>query len=114
MAVALEQTSTVSDRMPLTRLPQRDRLHACPHPECTRDVPGLMWACFEHWQALPPTIRQGIWAATRRPGLGSLQLRNAEERAFAFWGAIERELREIAEGGASAAGTPVEPPRTTA
>jgi hypothetical protein len=91
-----------------TRLTQRDALHPCPHPECSRTVPALMWACLEHWQGLPPPIRQGIWAATRTSGPGSLQLQNAEERAFAFWGSIERELREIA------AGESAEPPRTIA
>jgi hypothetical protein len=114
VAIAVEQKRMVSRRMPLTRLPRRDTLHACPHPECSRDVPALMWACFEHWQALPAPIRQGIWAATRASGAGSLELQNAEERAFAFWGAIERELRALAEGDPSVAGTSVEPPRTPA
>jgi hypothetical protein len=114
VAVALEQTSTVSRRLPLTRLAQRDTLHACPHPECSRAVPALLWACSEHWQALPAPIRQGIWSATRDSGPGSPQLQAAEERAFAFWGAIERELRALAAGEHPAAGTPAEPPRTTA
>jgi hypothetical protein len=97
-----------------TRLTQRDAMHPCPHPECSRTVPALMWACLEHWQGLPPPIRQGIWAATRTSGPGSLQLQNAEERAFAFWGSIERELREIAAGGAPGRDTSAEPPRTIA
>jgi hypothetical protein len=115
VAVALRQTSTVSERLPPARLAQRDALHPCPHPECSRTVPALMWACLEHWQGLPPPIRQGIWAATRTSGPGSLQLQNAEERAFAFWGAaIERELRELAAGDAPGCSTSAEPPRTIA
>ena len=85
-----------------------------PHPECSRTVPALMWACLEHWQGLPPPIRQGIWAATRTSGPGSLQLQNAEERAFGFWGAIERELRELVAGDAPGNSTSAEPPRTLA
>ena len=99
--------------MPLARLSPRQSLHACPHPECSRAVPGLMWACFEHWQALPPAIRQGIWAATRGPGPGSLQLQEAEQRAYAYWGAIEQELLTLA-GGAPVGAASLEPPRATA
>ena len=63
---------------------------------------------------LAAPLRQGIWAATRGPGSGSLQLQNAEEGAFAFWGTIERELRALAAGGPTVARTPFEPPRTPA
>jgi hypothetical protein len=102
----------MSGRLPLARIPQRTTVHACPHPECSRHVPALMWACLEHWQALPPPIRQGLWAAARTAGPGSPQLQGAEERAFAFWGAIERELRELTLDASN--GAPVEPPRATA
>jgi hypothetical protein len=102
VAIAHGWTSTVSE------------LHACPHPECSRTIPSLMWACLEHWQGLPPPIRQGIWAATRTSGQGSLQLQNAEERAFAYWGTIERELRDLAAGEAPGGSTTAEPPRTIA
>ena len=114
MDVVHRQTTTVSARMPLIRLAQRDALHPCPHPECSRTVPALMWACLEHWQGLPPRIRQGIWAATRTSGPGSLQVQDAEERAFAFWGTIERELRELVAGDAPGSSTSAEPPRTPA
>ena len=92
----------MSDRLPLTRLSRRTTQHACPHPDCTRTVPGLIWACSEHWQGLPPTIRQGIWAATRGAGQGSLQLDRAEREAFAFWGSLERDLRELSSPPAHA------------
>ena len=59
--------------------------HACPHPGCTRQVPPLMWACFEHWQALPVEIRQDIWTAGRGTEPRTLVLRTATERALAFW-----------------------------
>jgi hypothetical protein len=101
----------VSERMPTA---QGDALHTCPHPECSRTVPSLMWACLEHWQGLPPPIRQGIWSAIRTSGQGSLQLQNAEERAFAYWGTIERGLRELAVAEAPGGSTPAEPPRTIA
>jgi hypothetical protein len=113
VAVAVEEKRTVSRRLPLSRLPQRDSTHACPHPECGREVPSMMWACLAHWQALPPRVRQGIWAAGRSVGPGSLQLQEAEERAFAYWGTIERELRELAAATGTVAGT-AGPPRATA
>jgi hypothetical protein len=113
VAVAVGRKRAVSQRLPLRRLRQADALHACPHPECARAIPALMWSCFEHWQALPPEIRQGIWAATRSSGPGSLQVQNAEERAFAFWGAIERELRELTATPAVPRSS-LEPPRTIA
>jgi hypothetical protein len=96
--------SSVSDRLPLTRLPQRNQLHTCPHPECDEQVPALMWACLGHWQTLPPRIRQSIWAAFRMHGPGSMPLQQAEEHAFAYWGALEREFQPV----------DAEPPRTTA
>lgn len=113
MPVAVKAKRAVSRRLPLARLPQRDSTHACPHPECGCAVPSLMWACSEHWQALPPQVRQGIWASGRTAGPGSLQLQEAEERAFAYWGTIERGLRELAEGTAPLPGT-AGPPRATA
>ena len=63
----------------------RNATHECPHPDCARQVPPLMWACFEHWQALPPVIRQYIWTAGRGPADLTLVLRTATERALAFW-----------------------------
>jgi hypothetical protein len=114
VAVAVIRTRAVSQRMPLRRLRQADMLHACPHPDCSHAIPALMWSCFEHWQALPPVIRQGIWAAGRSSGAGSLQVQNAEERAFVFWGEIERELRELIAGDPAIPSTSAEPPRTTA
>jgi hypothetical protein len=94
----------MSNRLPLTRLPQRHESHPCPHPDCARTLPALIWACDEHWQALPPTIRQGIWAASRGAGPQSLQLDRAEQAAFAFWGSIERGLRELSTPPAHAHG----------
>jgi hypothetical protein len=114
VAVAAVRTRTVSQRLPLRRLRQADTLHACPHPDCGRAIPALMWSCFEHWQALPPVIRQGIWAATRSAGPGSLQVQNAEERAFALWGTIERELRELTAGDPVLPTSSAEPPRSIA
>jgi hypothetical protein len=87
--------AAVSDRQPLNRLPQRVQVHTCPHPECSRTVPSMMWACSEHWQALPPRIRQSIWAAFRLHGAGSFPLDRAEQHAFAYWGALERDFRPV-------------------
>jgi hypothetical protein len=39
--------------------------HACPRPECDRDVSDEMFACRPDWYALPADIRQAIWATWR-------------------------------------------------
>jgi hypothetical protein len=65
--------------------------HPCPHHGCSRAIPGLMWACLEHWQSLPPQIRQQIWAATRGAGPRALAQDAALDAACAFWG-YERDL----------------------
>jgi hypothetical protein len=63
-----------------------DTPHVCPHPACAVTLPGLVWACTEHWQALPPTIRQALWGATRQFDSGSLSQQAATQRALDFWG----------------------------
>ena len=55
----------------------------CPHPACSRPVPGMIWACPEHWQALPPRIRQAIWWARREDN--AVALAGAAQTAFACW-----------------------------
>jgi hypothetical protein len=55
----------------------------CPHPDCSRPVPELIWACPEHWQTLPPRIRQAIWWA--RHERSALGLEAAEQHALAGW-----------------------------
>jgi hypothetical protein len=75
-------------------LSRQDTQHVCPHPACTVQVPSLIWACAEHWQGLPPEVRQGLWSAARESGPGSLALQSAEQRALSFWGpAAPSELR---------------------
>jgi hypothetical protein len=68
-----------------SRHPNRTITHECPHPDCFRQVPPLMWSCFEHWQGLPAVIRQDIWTAGRGTEERTLELRMAAERACAFW-----------------------------
>jgi hypothetical protein len=58
-----------------------------PENESSPRVPGLLWACLEHWQELPPRIKQGISSAYHGPGPGSNALESAKQRAFAFWSA---------------------------
>lgn len=41
--------------------------HTCHAPHCTRVVPPRMFACREHWFALPKRIRDAIWQEYR-PG----------------------------------------------
>jgi hypothetical protein len=60
-------------------MPLREPLESAPR------VPGLLWACFEHWQELPPRIKQGISSAYYGPGPGSAALETAKQRAFAYW-----------------------------
>lgn len=35
--------------------------HICHAPDCKRPVPPKMFACKEHWFALPPDLRDAIW-----------------------------------------------------
>jgi hypothetical protein len=53
-------------------------------------VPGLVWACREHWQTLSPQIRKEIWSHYREPGPSTILLRFAQEDAFAHWDGLER------------------------
>jgi hypothetical protein len=69
-------------------VPLHDALHGCPHPDCRRRVPGLIWACPEHWQALPPRVRQAIWWANLEQSASALETATAS--ALACWRAQER------------------------
>jgi hypothetical protein len=53
-------------------------------------VPGLLWACLEHWRMLPPQIRKELLRQYRRPGPATLLLRFAQENAFIYWDGLER------------------------
>jgi hypothetical protein len=64
-----------------------DTPHVCPHPTCAVMLPSLVWACTEHWQALPPTIRQALWGATRQFDASSLSQQVAAQHALDFWAA---------------------------
>lgn len=41
--------------------------HICHAPGCTRRIPARLFACREHWYALPKKIRDAIWREYR-PG----------------------------------------------
>lgn len=75
----------MSGRFRSSRRAAADGTHECPHPACSRQVPPLMWACFEHWQSLPVEIRQNIWTAGRGREPRTLVLRTATEHALAYW-----------------------------
>jgi hypothetical protein len=53
-------------------------------------VPGLVWACLEHWWTLSPQIRGEIMAHHREPGPSASFLEFAQEHAFAHWDGLER------------------------
>jgi hypothetical protein len=72
----------------ITPMPPRNPFHACPHPDCRRRVPELIWACPEHWQALPPRVRQAIWWAGLEQSASGLEA--ATLKALACWRAQER------------------------
>lgn len=36
-------------------------IHTCHAPHCVRQVPPHLFACREHWYALPKKIRDAIW-----------------------------------------------------
>jgi hypothetical protein len=72
----------------VTPLPLPDPLHVCPHPHCRKRVPALIWACAEHWQALPPPVRQAIWWANLEQSDSALE--SARKSALVSWRAQER------------------------
>ena len=74
--------------LPLTA--RQDAWHQCPHPKCMQRVPGLVWACLEHWWTLSPRIRGEIMAHHREPGVSTPLLQFAQENAFAYWDGLER------------------------
>jgi hypothetical protein len=53
-------------------------------------VPGLVWACLDHWQTLTPQIRKEIWSHYREAGPSTCLLRFAQEHAFAYRDGLER------------------------
>lgn len=62
---------------------RRDTTHECPAPDCDRLVPQIMYACPQHWFALPKGIRDEIWRAYRREPLSDAHL--AAMAAGATW-----------------------------
>lgn len=60
-----------------------DDTHECPAPGCTRRVPSIMYACRQHWFALPKSIRDEIWRAYRREPLSDEHV--AAMQAAAEW-----------------------------
>jgi hypothetical protein len=67
--------------------------HICPYPECEQRLPEQMFACKPHWFSLPLGVRQGIWRAYRREGVGSPELFEAHAAATEWWDA-QRELAD--------------------
>jgi hypothetical protein len=59
--------------------------HTCPYPGCDAYLPEQMFACKPHWFSLPIDIRNGIWRAYRREGIGSEELLEAHVKAFDWW-----------------------------
>lgn len=60
-------------------------MHICPKPECGAEVMDEMFACKKHWFELPRPIRDEIWRAYRRHGVGSEQLTAAHLAADDWW-----------------------------
>jgi hypothetical protein len=65
-------------------------VHACPHPDCRLRLPSLIWACREHWQSLPPRIRQAIWWARREGEPSAIDA--TAQTALAYWRATDERL----------------------
>lgn len=59
--------------------------HNCPYEGCTKRIGRDLFACSRHWYMLPEDIRDAIWRAYRRHGVGP-ELIAAHERAYAAWG----------------------------
>lgn len=61
--------------------------HECPYPECRERIPLRLFACRDHWYALPREIRDDVWSAYRRHGVGSAELAHAHDEARKAWSA---------------------------
>ena len=60
----------------------------CPHPACSRMLPDTLFACGQHWHALPAVIRKHIWNAyaTYLDGcIGIEELRRLQQPAIDYW-----------------------------
>lgn len=60
--------------------------HRCPYEGCQRRLSRDLFACSSHWFKLPEKVRDDVWRAYRRHGVGSAELAKAHERAYAAWG----------------------------
>lgn len=59
--------------------------HVCPYPGCAQRLPEQVFACRPHWFSLPQDIRNGVWRAYRRHGIGSEELLEAHVAAVEWW-----------------------------
>lgn len=53
---------------------------------CVAMVPRAQFACSRHWFQLPKHVRDEIWRAFRREGIGSDALMRAHNAAYSAWG----------------------------
>jgi hypothetical protein len=61
----------------------------CPYPGCTQVVSGLMWACPQHWEALPAHARRALWLAYgEASGRPTRAVESALLRALDSWGVL--------------------------
>lgn len=60
-------------------------MHTCPRTGCSARVPDSMFACRPHWYTLPKAIRDEIWWAFRKRGVGSAELTAAHLAALEHW-----------------------------
>ena len=65
------------------------RLHRCAHPDCEQMIPLGLFACREHWFALPKAIRSALHSAYARIRTGSVLGIDAHDKAsaeaLAYW-----------------------------
>lgn len=60
-------------------------MHTCPRVGCQARVPDEMFACRPHWFSLPKHLRDAIWNAYHRNGVGSSELTTAHLAALEHW-----------------------------
>lgn len=67
--------------------------HYCHATGCVREVPPSMFACPQHWRALPARLRREVWASYRDGQCDDWQIShryaNAARAACRFFAALD-------------------------
>lgn len=71
-------------------------MHKCPIRSCERQLPHARLMCWPHWRLVPAMLKQAVYDAYHRFGVGTVQHGQAVVAAVA---AVEERLK-VRSGGA--------------